>query len=471
MVFAVTGGNQDDAYEISNSARFVDDASGYLSFTPSSASNRRTYTFSTWVKRGRILEQQNIFGTAAEGDVIYFDAGDRIRFFHNGSASSYLGTNRMFRDVSAWYHIVLAVDTTQSTDTDRVKLYVNGSQYTWDASTTYPTQNLEGDINNNQAHYVGGGHHGQGNLDCYLADTILVDGSALTPTSFGRTNTNGVWIPKDYGGSCGTNGFKLEYKQTGTSANSSGIGADTSGNDNHFSVNNMGATEITTDTPTNNFAVMNILTAGADEPEFRHGNLQQYAHGTSNNASTAATIMPDKGKWYVELELESPSPGDYPFFGITDQRNLNQQNANGTKMAAGFEIDGATNNQSNTFLGTITNTNTGWPTFADGDIVMFALDLDNKKLWLGRNGTWINSGDPAGNSNEQLSWTLTTNVSVCMFGYDGGGGGGAQSKWNFGNPPFSISSSNADANGYGNFEYAVPSGYYALCTKNLAEYG
>ena len=184
------------------------------------------------------------------------------------------------------------------------------------------------------------------------------------------------------------------------------MGADTSGNGNHFAVNNLGADHITPDTPTNNYAVMNLLTAGADEPEMREGNLQQYAHGTSNSAGIASTIMPDKGKWYVELYLESPSSGDYPFFGITDQRNLNQQNANGTKMAAGFEIDGATNNQSNTFLGSITNTNTGWPTFADNDIVQFALDLDNRKLWIGRNGTYINSNNPAGTSNEQLSYTI-----------------------------------------------------------------
>ena len=120
---------------------------------------------------------------------------------------------------------------------------------------------------------------------------------------------------------------------------------------------------------------------------------------------------------------------------------------------------------------TITNTNTGWPTFADNDIVQFALDLDNRKLWIGRNGTYINSGNPASGSNEQLAWTLSTNVSVMMLGYDGSGGGGAQSKWNFGNPPYSNSSDQSDANGYGAFEFQPPSGYFALCTKNLAEYG
>ena len=181
--------------------------------------------------------------------------------------------------------------------------------------------------------------------------------------------------------------------------------------------------------------------------------------------------MPINGKWYAELYLESPSGGDYPFFGITDTLNLNNKGDYGSKMAAGFEIDGATNNQSTTNFGTITNTNTGWPSFADNDIVQFALDLDNRKLWIGRNGTYINSGNPASGSNEQLSWTVSDNTSLILLGYDGSGGGGSTSKWNYGNPPFSISSGNADANGYGNFEYAPPSGYYSICTKNLAEFG
>jgi len=270
-------------------------------------------------------------------------------------------------------------------------------------------------------------------------------------------------------------GFFMEFKQTGTGTNSSGIGADTSGNDNHFAVNNLASTDIVVDTPTNNYATMNILTAGSDEPVMREGNLQQYAHGSSDSAGIAPTIMPDKGKWYVELYLESPSGGDYPFFGIVDQRNLNQKNANGSKMAAGFEIDGQTNNQSTTDLGSITNTNTGWPTFADNDIVMFALDLDNRKLWIGRQGTFMNSGNPASGSNEQLSWTQTTNVGVMMLGYDGGGGGGAQSVWNFGQDGSfagkATAQGNADGNSYGDFYYSPPSGYYALNTKNLAEYG
>ena len=482
MVLPILGANTESAaYEISNSARFVDDASGHLTreFDQDPTGNRKTFTLSFWVKRSGLDVNQAVVSASTTNNfndkVVGFRSTDAIEVNNvaSGSDAVQIVTNRLFRDVSAWYHIVVGIDTTQSSLADGVKFYVNGVRDTdYDGTPVYNQDATFEIARNGSTTSIGRMQVNNTQfLDGYLTEVNFIDGQQLDPTSFGRFNTNGVWVPKEYTGTYGNNGFFLQFKQTGTSQNSSGIGADTSGNDQHFAVNNMGATEITTDTCTNNFATKNILTAGADEPEMRHGGLQQYAHGTSNSAGIASTIMPDKGKWYVELFLESPSGGDYPFFGITDQRNLNQQNANGTKMAAGFEIDGATNNQSNTFLGSITNTNTGWPTFADNDIVMFALDLDNRKLWIGRNDNWINSGDPAAGSNEQLSWTLSTNVSVMMLGYDGGGGGGAQSKWNYGNPPYSTSSSQSDANGYGDFEYQPPSGYYALCTKNLAEYG
>ena len=488
MVFPILGANtQSAAYEIGNSLRIVKAASAYLNRTVSSASNRRTFTISGWVKRGDPDTSSVIFGAGTAStdmfQVIFQNTGGNnsiiIQNRVSGTNNLNLVTNRRFIDAAGWYHFVLAIDTTQGTSSNRAKLYVNGEQQTSFSTETYPSQDYDCHVNNNIAHHIGAQSKGSAgdHFDGYVADLQLVDGSALTPSSFGTTNSNGVWIPKKPGTvTYGTNGFLMEFGSgTGTSANSSGIGADTSGQNNHFAANNMGSTEICTDTPTNNFATMDPATAG-DKPDMRHGNTQQYAHGSDNSACIAPTIMPDRGKWYVELQLESPSGGDYPFFGITDNRNLNQQDGtgsgtNGSKMAAGFEIDGATNNQSNTFLGTITNTNTGWPSFADDDIVMFALDLDNRKLWIGRNDSWINSGDPAAGSNQQLSWTQTTNVGVVMLGYDGGGGGGAQSKWNFGNPAYSNSSSQSDANGYGDFEYQPPSGYYALCTKNLAEYG
>ena len=363
------------------------------------------------------------------------------------------------------------VDSTQATVSNRVKLYVNGVE-----ETSFATDNRSNlGQNNTEAfgddveHAVAGRAESSTSeySDLYIAETHFVNGSNLDATSFGETDEDsGIWKPKIYEGTYGTNGFYLKYNNTGN------LGEDSSGNDNTFTPSNLsGTTDVTTDTPTNNFATLNALSAGT-YPELREGNLQQYNHDTADSSGVASTFMPKAGKWYCELFLESPSAGDYPFFGITDQSQLNQKGTHGTKMAAGFEIDGATNNQGSTNLGTITNTNTGWSTFADNDIVMFALDCDNRKWWIGRNGTWTNSGDPAAGTNEQLSWTNTTEVCSFMLGYSGGGGGGDQSVWNFGQEGSfagkTTAQGNADENGYGNFYYSPPSGYVALCTQNLA---
>ena len=478
MVLPILGANTESAaYEIENSLRLNDDDSPKLTFTPSSAvtSERKTFTISCWVKRGSnfgtnsFLWEMGGNDNANERIIARFDTNNRLNV--NDSSTAFRIPNRVFRDPSAWYHIVVAFDTTDSTADNRVKVYINGVQETSFLTSNNPGQNDTKGFSHNSEHTIARTGIDDGfSFDGYMTEFHAVGGSQLDATSFGEFNDNGVWVPKKYTGSHGTNGFYLEFKQTGTSANSSGIGADTSGNDNHFAVSNLAAIDVTTDTCTNNFCTLNPLTART-YPVLREGNLQQHEHGTGNSAGVAATIMPINGKWYAELYLESPSGGDYPFFGITDTLNLNNKGDYGSKMAAGFEIDGQTNNQSTTNFGTITNTNTGWPSFADNDIVQFALDLDNRKLWIGRNGTYINSGNPASGSNQQLSWTVSDNTSLILLGYDGSGGGGSTSKWNYGNPPFSISSGNADANGYGNFEYAPPSGYYSICTKNLAEFG
>ena len=486
MVLPILGANTESAaYDIANSLRFNKSDSPNVSNNPGGGSgsdgSRTQFSISMWVKRSSLglgdnSKQQFLTSAVATNNfygTIKFGGNDAIaiNLINSGSDQDEIHTDAVFRDVSAWYHLFFAFDKTQASLADGVKLYVNGVLQTF-GTTTYTQNQGYHFFRPGKSHYIGNYNGQEGYFDGYMAEVHFVDGQVKAHTDFGETNNNGVWIPKEYTGTHGTYGFYLEFKQTGTSENSSGIGADTSGNDEHFAVANLAATDVTTDTPTNNFATLNSLTA-LTHPELREGNLQQYEHGSTNSSGAAATIMPINGKWYAELFLNGPSGGDYPFFGITDTINLNAQGAQGTKMAAGFEIDGATNNQSTTNLGTITNTNTGWPSFSDNDIVMFALDCDNRKLWLGRNGTWINSGDPAAGSNQQLSWTVSDNVCPFLLGYDNSqsGGGGDESIWNYGNPPFSISSSNADANGYGNFEYAVPSGYYALCTKNLAEYG
>jgi hypothetical protein len=261
-----------EQYEISNSLRFNSADSAYLHITPS-ASNRDLFTISLWAKRSSLNTgaRQVLFGVGNPGTSsqvgfeIRFDdsVGDgklRITDYVAGSSDNLvLKTNALFRDPSAWYHIVFAYDSAQGTDSNRAKVYVNGTQITSFATATYPSQNQDSAVGSNTKHLIGNLDGDGYDYDGYLTEVNYVDGAAKSPTDFGRFDANGVWIPKRYTGTHGTNGFFLEFKQTGTSANSSGIGADTSGNDNHLTPVNFAATDVTEDTCTNNFATLNPI--------------------------------------------------------------------------------------------------------------------------------------------------------------------------------------------------------------------
>ena len=490
MVFPVIGGDgKPTGYDIDNSLRF-DGNNDYLTHTRGTATNEKKFTFSTWVKLGNTGHGANgtLFGSGDDGngyagDMLAIQTNGLIKQGdHDGSTDNHnVRTNAVLRDPSAWYHIVCAADSTQGTASNRIKLYINGTQQTGLAASTYPSQDITFDCNTNgQVLNIGRNQNGENHVyfDGYMAETVFIDGQQLTPSSFGETDDNGVWIPKDIsaeGLTFGNNGFYLEYKQSGDSANSSGKGADTSGEDTHFAANNMSGVEAVVDTPTNNFATLNPLQT-ITYPTLSEGNVVQTGHSSSDSAGIGATIMPASGKWYAEAKvpnISSASDG-YPHFGITDTSLLSTRGTQGTKIAAGFKINDAASVTNTNILGTTTLTNTNWPSWSDDDIINFALDLDNRKLYIGKNGTYINSGNPAAGSNHQITWANSTEISLILAGYSvssGSGGGGDDTSWNYGNPAFSISSGNADANGYGNFEYAPPSGYYAICTKNLAEYG
>ena len=232
------------AFEVSKSIRFNSSDSSFLNRTPSSASNRRTWTWSGWVKRS-VLGSQKLFVAGAsgtEGGIQFHSGTDNtgIRVGdYNGSHLIRLDTSQLFRDVSAWYHIVLAYDTTQSTAANRVKLYINGSQVTDFATATYPSQNYEGYVNNNIAHTIGAISNPSGFFNGYLAEITFVDGSALDPTSFGSFDANGVWQAKDTSGlSFGTNGFRLQFADN-SGATATTLGKDTSGNSNNWTPNNL----------------------------------------------------------------------------------------------------------------------------------------------------------------------------------------------------------------------------------------
>ena len=462
MVFPIAGGTQDTGYEISNSLRFNDDDTAYLNRTRSSQSNT-TGTFSVWTKMGNPGADNILFGGHTDVNnrsYIYFsDPTGYGGIFSrtSGSADINFATNALYRDPSAWYHVVVAIDTTQGTESNRFKMYVNGEQITSFSASSYPSQNASLPILNQAAQTVGGGYGSSAvsaMAEGYMADAHYIDGTQYAASDFGETNDNGVWIPKKFTGSFGTNGFKLEFQQTGTgTASASTIGADTSGNDNHLPSNNLAATDVTTDTPTNNFATLNPL-IGNSGITYSEGNLQ-----FSQYYNTASTIAVANGKWYLEMKIlndntYNPNIGIAQTYTILATEDVNNYHGNVTD-SYGISREG------NLFANGSNIGSQGF-TLAQNDIVGVALDLDSGTKTI----KWYKNGSQVATRN--LSETQS---NPYVFGTYASSSQAGEGSFNFGNPAFSISSDNSDANGYGNFEYSVPSGYYALCTKNLAQFG
>ena len=462
MVFPIVGGTQSTGYDIDNSLRFNEADDSKLVFDPADDDNKRTMTFSFWMKpavgdyggdHNNILSVRPDAGTY---NMLVHRTGGELMFEINGTGDI-LKTNRLFRDPSAWYHIVLAIDTTDGTASNRFKLYVNGTEETSFQTDQRSSVNQNTDMlwGGAQPHQIGGDPTGNYFYGGYLAEMHFVTGSQLAPSSFGETNDNGVWIPKKFAGSHGTNGFFLEFKQTGTSANASGIGADTSGGTNHFTPTNLAATDVTVDTPTNNFCTLNPLHKSTSDVVLSEGNLKMVSGYASGWQHAAGTMAVKNGKWYWEAKALSVAATDKTSIGVlqfdtTDVDFVNVTNTD--RSSKGISGHGA---------------GTGSYTYAQGDIIMCGMDLDNNKVYWGKNGTWFGNLDPAAGSGSTTQTIDNSNFCVPAVG----GYGGSSWEMNFGVPQFSISSGNEDDAGYGNFEYDVPSGFYALCTKNLAEYG
>ena len=458
---AILGANSvSGGYEISNSLRFNDNDSPELEITPSGAGDRDVFTMSFWVKRANISSSQRIFSAGTSIGTnnnnvssLLFESNDTLKFFGEvgGSASFTLQTNRVFRDPSAWYHIVVAVNTEDGTSSNRIKLYVNGVQESSFSSSSYMSQNTDTFFNATNKHIIS--YEGGGFLDCYLTEFHYIDGQQLAQTQFGEFDDNGVWIPKKYTGTYGTNGFFLEFKQTGTSQNSSGIGADTSGNDNHFAVTNLAATDITEDTCTNNFATMNPIGTN---------NIATHSEGntkltTGGGASiSGATIAMTAGKWYAEFTCTAKTSVNMNV-GIVRADSFDGDN----QMDEGNNVGYAFQNTGDIYHGGA-NESYG-ASWAVDDVIGIAFNADNLNVEFFKNGVGQGNYTRITSENSGGDW-------IMCVGEGQGSGTTATFECNFGNPPSSVSSSNNDGK-YGNFEYAVPSGYYALCTKRLAEFG
>ena len=463
MIILGTNSIKDTGFNVANSLRFNSGSSDSLTRTPSSASNRRTFTYSSWVKRSILTSgDQAIFNahTDAQNQVdIYFTPADIMQCtIRISNTAANLVTNRVFRDPSAWYHIVLAVDTTQGTAANRMKLYVNGVQETSFSEAGYPNQDTDTAANNDVEHRIG-----DSNLETffngYIAEAVLIDGQQLDATSFGEFDEDsGIWKPIDVSGlTFGNNGFYLDFENSGA------LGADVSGESNNFTVNNLTAIDQTTDTCTNNFATWNPLWSQSNgnigDVVFSEGNLKTT---TSTNYRTfPATIGFSSGKWYWEIKRYEDTADMHT--GVMSELATPANTATwigSTNNGWVFGCDGGST------YGDGVEGNTGYSSAPNaGDIIQVAFNADDGKIYFGVNGTWQNSGNPATGTNPAY-----TGLDTSLF-YFPCASTGSDVEGNFGNPSFAISSGNTDGDGYGNFEYAVPSGYYSLCTKNLSEFG
>lgn len=467
-------------FKIDQSLRFNDNDSPRLVWTPSSDGDRLTWTFSFWTKRTDLGAVDGIFSAATSitnNTTLRWHDTNGLQLYHYDSGSLAFNkiTAPIFRDTSSWYHFVVVYDSTEATASDRVKMWVNGEAITSWYTDNNPSLNKISDFGlSGRPHYIGSIYSSSNCLDGYMAEINFVDGQALTPTDFGETKS-GVWIPKEYTGSYGTNGFYLSF------ADSANIGDDLSGNGNDWTANNLVATDVVLDSPTNNFATLNVLTKGTSNLTLTEGNLKAnaVASGSGSNWGTvfSSHTLPSTGKYYVEgLAFINAGVGNNSHLGILDTSSFQPSHNNITyAYTTGEGFDGVYVSLFNNYAQPVSDGVLGT---AEGSLtdttvlVMLAVDVDNGKVWAGYNGTWLNSGNPAAGTNPIATRTFSSNDAIAVgIAYTASNAQGMFA--NFGQDSSfagnKTAQGNTDANGVGDFYYAPPSGYLALCTANLPD--
>jgi len=454
-------------YDLTNSLRFNSASNDYLDRTPASAGDRLKYTYSFWIKKTQNSSTITPLDASSDGNnrsLILFDSNNlRMVTLVGGSVTTNLITSAVYRDVSAWYHVVVVYDSAQATSSNRVKFYINGSQITDFGTATYPSQNQNDIINNNVKHSIGrDGFYANQYLDGYMSDIFFIDGQALTPSSFGETDFDtGIWKPKAYTGTYGTNGFYLQFK------NSASLGTDSSGNGNTFTVNNLTSIDQTTDTPTNNFCTLNPLASGVAiggvGGNFTEGNTI-FTGGSANWCASKGTFSVTKGKWYFEAKKITNANGTGNGAGAVGIGYAELQNPlpNDNPQAGGSILSNILFVCDNGWTTNFTSSTQWSPAYgiANNDIAGIALDLDTNTYNFYINGVSKNSGSIGGGYDG-----LGLTPAIVQYGGDT-----RNFYFNFGNPPYTANGY-TDGAGRGNFSYAVPSGYFSLCTANLSLYG
>jgi len=441
------------AYQISRSLRFNSADTTYLNRTPASAGNRQIWTWSAWVKRSGVGADQAIFfaGTSGNNNTIRFNTDETMYVFrYDGSITWGLSTTQVFRDFSAWYHIVVAYDSTQATSTNRVKLYVNGTQVTAFTSSTYPSLNLNSDVNNTVDHRIGN-NSGSNYFNGYETETYLIDGQALTPSSFGETNANtSVWQPKAFTGTYGTNGFYLNFSDN-SNTTAATLGKDYSGNGNNWTPNNFSVTagagnDSLVDSPTSyggdtgtggdvrgNYSTLNPLDYSLQATTtFSNGNLDvsiPYSVGYTNAQSTFSV---SSGKWYCEV---TPTNINGAMIGICDAsvNTFDKKNFTSASWWGYFLNGNKYNNNTASAYGA---------SFTTNDVIGIALDMDTGAVTFYKNGT-----------SQGVAFNTNISGKTIQISLNNGSGSATQTYTvNFGQRPFA---------------YAAPISFKALCTQNL----
>jgi len=450
------------AYEISKSCIFADAGSVVLTRTQvASPTDVKIWTFSCWIKRcnlnlssGAVLLGGYDSGSGAQEHIAFSNgaggAADTLNLYaHNAGASgtdSTLITNALFRDVAAWYHLVVIKDTTESVAANREKLYVNGVQQTF-TGTSFPSLNFAtGRINlGSKAQYLCTWQNTVVNYDGYMAEAHFIDGTAKVVGDFGETNDDGVWIPIEYtGGSYGNNGFYLDFKSSGD------LGNDVSGNNNDFSTTNMDAADQSTDTPTDNHCTLNSADNLYSGVALSDGN-KSFTNTAGAQHKAKGTMYPSSGKWYWEVKwLSGSSHGQVGLAqnDVISQWDMGDNRGDLTGESLGYRsYDGNTYKDS-----TLATFGDSWTT---GDIISVAWDADNGKIYFGKNNTWQNSGDPtSGATGTGSAYSLSSTVTA--------GGGWGPAVCNEGSSIFECYFAEAE------WSYSAPTGYTALSTANMA---
>ena len=453
MSLPILGANTlSSGFSVANSVRMNGDAR--MTITPSTADADR-WTFSCWVKRSVISSgSQTLFSAIDPSNnltELRFNSDDKIDYYsHDGSSyTGRLNTNRVFRDVAAWYHIVAVWDSANGTAGNRMRLYINGVEETSFATDTNPSSGQDSYVGANLPHYVGDkGDAGQ-YFKGYMAEVYYCNGQAYAASDFGEFDEDSptIWKPKDASGlTFGTGGFYLDFEDSANLGNDANGGTD-------LTESGLAATDQASDSPTNNFCTMSPLWNFANDATLSEGNLKVVGGGAWNSAG--ATIGLTAGKWYYEVKMTTlPGGGSNGRTGFFDSEvNVSSGNifaqTNGTTYY--YNEDGGEMIKDNSA------TTNDYGVVAQGSILGVALNMDDKQV------TFYDD-----NSAIVTNYALSSNIGTAIPSsscYN------ETQEYNFGNPPYSLTSAASDENGYGSFEFAPPSGYYAICTKNLAEFG